>query len=82
MEMHAEEAGNWKGFASEEDEESDSEDLSAGVDLTAKLPAVFEGIRNHLKVPDISFDEFFADGDRLLNRLGEWASSIQRRYRS
>ena len=40
---------------------------------------MFDGIRNHLKVPDISFDEFFADADRLLDRLGEWASSIKKK---
>lgn len=76
--MLAEEAKNWKDVSTKEIKKA-AENLGAGVDLAAKLPAVFEGIRSHLKVPDISFEEFFSDADNLINRLGDFLSDIPKK---
>ena len=62
----AQEASTWKGFASSETKKA-IEDLSAGVDLIAKIPAALFAIATHFKVPQTQFDVFFSDLDRFFD---------------
>lgn len=71
----AAEAENWKKFAAM-DIKAAAEQLGAGVDLIAKLPAALNAISTHFKVGESKIALFFADALSFFNALGRLVEEI------
>jgi TP901 family phage tail tape measure protein len=55
-----------------------ADNLLAGVQLVAALPAALDGISKYLGTPDESFAQFFAAANNFFTKLDDWFATIQK----
>lgn len=73
-------AKEFSGLATESIKQA-AENMKPAVEMLAALPAVFDGISSHLKVPDLQFESFFADVATLIDHLAVLMEEIPRKVR-